>query len=75
MSRLYRGLWFVEARHRDGSVSVTQPAEYEVAEVTAPLLDDVRSAILRRVPASRAPWERKACFEASDPPRWGDEGL
>lgn len=72
MSRLYRGLWFVEARHRDGSIELTQPTDYETAAVTASLLDDVRSAILRRVHASRAPWEYRACFEASDNPRWGD---
>ena len=31
------------------------------------------SAILRRIPKTRAAWESRACFEASDPPRWGDD--
>ena len=73
MSRLHRGLWYCEARMADGSWFVTQPAVYDIAAITAPMLGEVGavSAILRRIPASRAPWEARACYEASDPPRWG----
>lgn len=73
MSRLHRGLWFVEARMADGSWFVTQPAGYDIAALTAPMLgeDGAVSAILRRIPASRAPWETRAPFEASDRPIWG----
>jgi hypothetical protein len=30
-------------------------------------------AILRPIPGTRARWESRACFEASDPPRWGQD--
>jgi hypothetical protein len=70
--RLIRGLWFVEARTPDGSVFLTQPAEYDQAAVEAPQLGEegVARAILRRVPDTRAKWEFRAPYEASDPPRW-----
>ncbi|HSW41307.1 MAG TPA: hypothetical protein VLM76_02230 [Patescibacteria group bacterium] len=74
MSRLYRRLWHVEVRHADRLACVPAwPLPYEWAAVLAGLLgqeDDVRSAILRPVPGSRARWEWLAPFEASDPPRW-----
>jgi hypothetical protein len=72
MSRLHRGLWYCVALHADGTAETTQPTTYDQAAVTAPLLNAER-VILRRVPHSRAPWEYVAPYEASDPPRWGDE--
>jgi hypothetical protein len=74
MSRLTRGLWFVEARFADGGVMLSQPAEYDQAAILAPMLGEegVVRAILRPVPGTRAPWEFRAPFEASDPPRWGE---
>ncbi|HEY4895220.1 MAG TPA: hypothetical protein VII01_03945 [Solirubrobacteraceae bacterium] len=73
--RLVRGLWLVQATTADGSTFVSQPAEYDVAAVLAPLLGEegVRRAILRPVPGTRARWESRACFEASDPPVWGTD--
>jgi len=73
MSRLHRGIWFVEARTADGSWFLTRPVEYDQAAIEAPQLGEhgAVSATLRRIPASRAPWEARACYEASDPPRWG----
>ena len=73
--RLVRGKWFVEARMPDGSYFLTQPGDYDQAAIDAPQLGELgaASAILRRVPASRAAWEYRAPWEASDNPRWGDE--
>ena len=73
MSRLIRGLWLVQATTADGSTFVSQPAEYDVAAVLAPMLGEegVRRAILRPVPGTRARWESLACFEASDLPGVG----
>ena len=34
--------------------------------------EGVVGAILRPVPGTRASWEFRAPFEASDPPRWGE---
>ena len=70
----FRGLWIIEARSADGSWFVTQPAEYDQAAVEAPMLGEegAVSAILRRIPKTRAAWESRACFEASDPQKWGE---
>ena len=75
MSRLYSGLWYVVGTFPDGTAFVTQPVEYDQAAVEAPMLGEegAVSAILRRIPKTRAAWESRACFEASDPPRWGDD--
>ena len=72
MSRLVRGLWYCVALHADGTAETTQPTTYDQAAVTAPLLNAER-VILRSVPRSRAPWESRAPYEASDPPKWGEE--
>ena len=71
MSRLHRGLWYCVALHADGRAETTQPTTYDQAAVTAPLLNAER-VILRSVPRSRAPWESRAPYEASDPPVWGN---
>ena len=70
--RLVRGKWFVEARMPDGSYFLSQPVEYDQAATEAPQLGEqgAASAILRRVPLSRARWEYLAPFEASDRPEW-----
>ena len=76
MSRLIRGLWQVEVRR--GDVLDLEPhgfaLPYDDAARLAPDLADegVERAILRRIPRTRARWERLPCFEASDPPVWGE---
>ena len=72
---MIRGLWIVHCTAADGSVWISQPAEYDVAAVIAPMLgeDGVRRAILRVVPGTRARWESIACYEASDRPVWGTD--
>ena len=75
MSRLVRGLWHVEARFHDRLVVVPPyPVPYDQAAVLAPLMGEegAISAILRRLPGSRARWEFAAPFEATDPPKWGE---
>ena len=78
MSRLWRGLWRVEVRR--GEEIIVEPRHfalpYDDAAKLAPTLGEEGwlRAHLRRDPGSRAAWETVACFEASDPPRWGDEG-
>ena len=71
--RLVRGLWSIDARFADGGAMTTAPMEYDVAAILAAMLGEegVVRCILRRVPDTRAPWEYRACFEASDAPRWG----
>jgi hypothetical protein len=75
VSRLTRGLWYVEALHDDGSAETTQPVPYDMAAILAPMLGEAGAlrAILRRVPGTRAPWEYRAPWEATDPPMWGME--
>jgi hypothetical protein len=70
--RLIRGLWYCEARFADGGVMLTQPAEYDIAAVEAPQLGElgIARAILRRVPDTRARWETRAPYEATDKPHW-----
>lgn len=75
MSRLYRGLWLVMVRRYDPPrlEVVSDPMTYEDAERYALMLaaDGVEiRASLQRIPGTVAPWEVKANFEASDPPRW-----
>ena len=77
MSRLYRGMWQVLARYPD-RYELHPPAvalTHEAASMLAPMIGEqgALGAILIKVPGSRASWERRALFEASDPPRWGDE--
>ncbi len=75
MGRLHRGLWTVHARFADGGGMLTQPEEYDVAAIIAAQLGEtgeVIRATLIRLPNTRAPWEYRAPFEASDPPRWGE---
>ena len=76
MSRLYRGLWQVEARFGDHlrMEPFTAALTYEDAERLAPTLGEegALSVILRRVPYSRARWEYAAPFEATDNPSWGE---
>ncbi len=74
--RLIRGLWTVNARFADGGGMLTQPEEYDIAAIIAAQLGEtgeVVRATLLRLPDTRARWETRACFEASDPPRWGDD--
>ena len=73
--RLVRGLWYCEARLSDGSKFYTLPVSYDQAAAEAPMLgeDGVPRVILRRTPDSRAAWEFRANWEASDPPRWGTD--
>ena len=73
MSRLVRGLWQVEVFF--GDHRGFEPAGYAVTHDDAQVLaltplDNARRAVLRRVPGTRAPWESRAPFEASDPPNW-----
>ncbi len=72
--RLVRGLWSIDARFADGGAMTTAPMEYDQAAILAPMLGEegVVRAILRPIPGTRAPWEYRAPFEASDPPRWGE---
>ena len=72
MSRLVRGLWYCVALHADGRAETTQPTTYDQAAIEAPLIG-AKIVLLRKVPHSRAPWESRAPYEASDPPKWGDE--
>jgi len=71
--RLVRGLWLVVATTADGSTFVSQPEEYDQAAILAPMLGEegVVRAILRPIPGTRARWESRACWEASDRPVWG----
>jgi hypothetical protein len=77
VSRLHRGLWHVELTYDDRiAILPPYPVDYDVAAVwLAVCADDpgIRSAILRRVPGTRSPWEFRAPYEASDKPSWGDE--
>ena len=69
-----RGLWTVHARFADGGGMLTQPEEYDVAAIIAPQLGEtgrIVSATLLRLPNTRAAWETRAPWEASDPPVWG----
>ena len=73
--RLIRGLWFIHGTRAAGSPLVSQPVEYDNAATEAPQLGEagiVARAILRRLPGTRAPWESRAPFEASDAPVWGE---
>lgn len=75
MSRLVRGLWHVEAKYPDRLVMDPPfPLDYDLAAVLAPMhgQDGAISAVLRRVPGTRARWEYQAPFEASDNPKWGE---
>jgi len=74
--RLVRGLWQVEATWPDRlTMEPRVPLDYDLAAILAPMLgeDGALRAILRRVPGTRAVWESRAPFEASDNPRWGEE--
>lgn len=77
MSRLWRGLWHVEARYPDRlAVEPKYPVVYDAAARLAPVLGEegAGSAILRRVPGTRARWEYLAPWEASDAPDWSSLG-
>ena len=73
-SRLYRGRWQVEAHFADHDALEPRDLSltYEDAARLIPALGEegAKSAILHRVRDTRAPWESRACFEASDPPVW-----
>lgn len=74
--RLVRGLWTVHARFAGGGGMLTQPEEYDVAAIIAAQLGEtgeVVRATLLRLPGTHARWESRAPFEASDPPRWGED--
>ena len=76
MSRLHRGLWHVEARYADRlALEPALPIPYDQAAILAPMLGEsgALSAVLRRVPGTRARWEYVARYEASDRPQWGDD--
>jgi hypothetical protein len=77
MSRLHRSLWHVEATF-EGRIAIEPPypIEYDMAAILAPMMgeDGAKRAVLRRVPGTRAPWEFRAAFEASDPPDWSHGG-
>ena len=70
--RLVRGLWSIDARFADGGAMTTAPMEYEVAAILVSMLGEegVVRAILRRIPDTRARWEARAPYEASDKPVW-----
>ena len=74
--RLHRGLWHVEARYPDRlAIEPPHPLPYDMAAVLAGIVGAAGGVrvILRRVDGTRARWEWLAPFEASDPPRWGEE--
>jgi hypothetical protein len=76
MSRLVRGLWHVEVRYPDRlAIEPPYPVPYDQAVEWAAVIagSGPSSAILRRVPDTRARWEYLAPYEATDRPRWGDE--
>jgi len=76
MSRLHRSLYQIEARYPDRiAIEPPWPVTHDDASILAPQLGEhgARSAILRRVPGTRAAWESRAPFEASDPPIWGEQ--
>lgn len=76
MSRLVRGLWTVYARFADGGGMLTQPEDYDVAAIIAAQFGEtgeIVRATLLRIPGTRARWEFIAPWEASDPPRRGDD--
>ena len=72
MGRLYRGLYRVEVTRSEPGFDLThEDAERLALElVEDPLV--VRARVVR-VPGTRAPWEYRAPYEASDPPKWGEE--
>jgi len=76
MSRLYRGLWQVYTTNNGiSAIHPGVPIDYHDAEILCMQLaeDGAHTARLIKAPLSRAPWEFKAPFEASDKPRWGEE--
>jgi len=76
MSRLHRSLWQVEARYPDRiAIEPPWPVTHDDASILAPMLGEhgASSAILRRVPGTRAAWEYVAPWEASDKPEWGEQ--
>ena len=74
MGRLHRGLWQVLARFEDHyEVAPREFAlPYDDAARLAPVLGEegAKSAVLIRVPGTRARWEYVAPYEASDKPQW-----
>jgi hypothetical protein len=71
MGRLYRGLYRVEVTRSEPGFDVTyEDAERLLHQVTQE--GAIRARIVR-VPGTRAPWEYKAPYEASDPPQWGKD--
>jgi hypothetical protein len=72
--RLVRSLWQVLATYPDRlAIEPPFPVTHDDASVLAPVLGEegAVSAILRRVPGTRAAWEMRAPYEASDKPEWG----